>query len=134
MITAIVESNRTRKDFIAEDLLQETALRTDRGQGAKPEELAGKVIGIYRLTMKSNSDNFRHSSVLGIVRRLKSKGIRVIIYEPSLENTDDFSGNPVVNDLDRFKALSDTIVANRITEDLLDVSDKVYTRDLFGRD
>jgi len=117
LIHAIVESNRTRKDFIADDILR-------RGP---------KVVGVYRLVMKTGSDNFRASSVQGVMKRLKAKGIKVVVYEPVLQ-ADDFFGSEVVRDLDRFKQQCDVIVANRQTADLADVRDKVYTRDLFGSD
>ena len=117
LIHAIVESNRTRKDFIADDILR-------RGP---------RTVGIYRLVMKAGSDNFRASSVQGVMKRLKAKGIQVVVYEPVLEQ-DDFFGSEVVHDLERFKQQCDVIVANRQTEELADVSDKVYTRDLFGSD
>lgn len=117
LIHAIVESNRTRKDFIADDILRR----------------APKVVGVYRLVMKTGSDNFRASSVQGVMKRLKAKGIKVVVYEPVLQ-ADDFFGSEVVRDLDRFKQQCDVIVANRQTADLADVRDKVYTRDLFGSD
>jgi len=117
LIHAIVESNRTRKDFIADDILR-------RGP---------RTVGIYRLVMKAGSDNFRASSVQGVMKRLKAKGIQVVVYEPVLEQ-DDFFGSEVVHDLERFKQQCDVIVANRQTEELADVSDKVYTRDLYGSD
>ena len=117
LIHAIVESNRTRKDFIADDILR-------RGP---------KTVGIYRLVMKAGSDNFRASSVQGVMKRLKAKGIKVVVFEPVLQQ-DDFFGSEVVRDLASFKQESDVIVANRQTEDLADVRDKVYTRDLFGSD
>ena len=117
LIHAIVESNRTRKDFIADDILRR----------------APKTVGVYRLVMKTGSDNFRASSVQGVMKRLKAKGIKVVVYEPVLQ-ADDFFGSEVVRDLDRFKQQCDVIVANRQTADLADVRDKVYTRDLFGSD
>ncbi len=117
LIHAIVESNRTRKDFIADDILR-------RGP---------KTVGIYRLVMKAGSDNFRASSVQGVMKRLKAKGIKVVVFEPVLQQ-DDFFGSEVVRDLDRFKQQCDVIVANRQTPELADVKDKVYTRDLFGSD
>lgn len=117
LISAVVDANRTRKDFIAEDILRREP----------------KTVGIYRLVMKSGSDNFRSSSIQGIMKRIKAKGIEVIVYEPNIDG-DSFYNSPVVNDLHEFKNLSDVIVANRPTTELSDVSDKVYSRDLFDRD
>ena len=122
MMTAIVESNRTRKDFIAEQVLR------------KAQEMGVSTIGIYRLTMKTDSDNFRHSAIQGIMRRLNAKGAEVIVYEPTLEDGSDFYGCSVVNDLEQFKTLSGVILANRSDSALADVTNKVYTRDVFGRD
>ena len=121
IMTAIVDANRTRKDFIAERILQKVGFAS------------GIVVGIYRLTMKTGSDNFRNSSIQGVVKRIKAKGVRVVVYEPAL-NEDEFFGSRVCKNLDEFKQLSTIIVTNRYTQELEDVRDKIYTRDLYGRD
>ena len=117
IMAAIVDANRTRKDHIANMILKRNP----------------NIVGIYRLTMKMNSDNFRHSSVQGVMKRIKAKGIEVVVYEPSLD-AEDFFRSRVIRDIDEFKRISDVIVANRLSDEIMDVMDKVYTRDLFSRD
>lgn len=126
LIEAIVESNRTRKDFIVDEIIQRVMNLVYKG-------VANPVVGIYRLAMKTGSDNFRASSIQGIVKRIKAKGISVFVYEPTLD-VPDFFGSKVTHDLDAFKSTCDVIIANRWNDDLSDIAGKVFTRDLFKRD
>lgn len=134
LIRAIVESNRTRKEFVADRVLEMARKRARGTDGHVPAHKGEAVVGVYRLAMKSGSDNFRHSSILGVMRRIMSEGATVVLYEPALADGSTFFGGLVINDLNEFKQACDCIIANRMSADLDDVAERVYTRDLFGRD